>query len=857
MADDRSSKPGSLAWRGRTPTDAAKQPAGRASRWRRFVTLAACALGLAGVLIGLGLLLRPYDPPFLLTIPIAEYRESALPINAFAVQDSDAIKSYFPNHLQPLDNQQRDRLVRALDKLHDRHEKSVVVYLSTLAVARGNAVYLLPVEADPFHPEGGLPLDDVLRYVKACPAGKKLLVLDIMGQFADPNLGLLDNDVAKATKAAVERNDDPNLVVLTPCSPGEVALPAEEMRQSAFGYFFQRGLAGDANGAGADGKLDQFITVHELAAYLKNHVSQWARLNRSAEQMPLLLGKGSDFKLSLVSKEKPAEPEASDQVPTCPPWLADGWHQRDQAEGQSQFRVTPQVFAAIEADLLRANARWRAGGKVDKIKSALADALGRHEAELKATQGEIAPVDAPSPFQLALTPDAALGVDADIAKDFTTLAATASPDPKKAADAAKAIDDFCKKYKAKPPERFAWTIFDQIAIDSAPTLTKIRMASVVIDKLKLPRQYAETILLRRLAAQNIPDSAGAKVHDLLASLREEGRILAADPRAIAGFYDRLTAAAKKRVDAEKAFFNPDDATASDADGVSSSALFDAYHAIGADIEPLDRAYRLCDQARAELPGYVPYLLARPSTDDSPDQAWYHAVQDIVDIDGLLVAPPNSPDAAERMQRMRRPFMELNDLRDNLASPFAAAEIAALAKREGADQLSAYLKLNARLAGARYQVADRSAAWQAADHLGQALWQRMQDVESGKRAASPALALVRGRGPWDAGQIKRRAHMAIALLNLAHSPAVPELEATLAHADPAWPILGQQLRKALERERNDLPTRLSEERSAYRTARQALWQWLGKRYQSEYDALPAGDTNRRYFKEAAGEYLRGS
>ncbi|HZU34878.1 MAG TPA: hypothetical protein VFA18_03165, partial [Gemmataceae bacterium] len=234
MAEQRSSRSGSHGWRG--PTTAAQAGTGRRPglSWRgRLVLLLVFALALAGALVGLALRLRSYETPFLLAIPITEYRVPEWPINTFALQDSEALLTYFSNHRQPLDNQQRDRLVRELQELRDHHEKKVVVYLSMLAVVRGDAVYLLPIDANPAQPEHGIPLTEVLSDLNACPASNRLLILDIMRPVAGVDVGILTNDVAAQVKATVAKTNYDNLWVLCPCSPGESASPADELQQSA------------------------------------------------------------------------------------------------------------------------------------------------------------------------------------------------------------------------------------------------------------------------------------------------------------------------------------------------------------------------------------------------------------------------------------------------------------------------------------------------------------------------------------------------------------------------------------------------------------------------------------------------
>ena len=197
----------------------------------------------------------------------------------------------------------------------------MIVYLSTHAMIDGTgAVQILAYDSDPFAAKTLLPFKTVLNALKQCPARKKLLVLDIMPGGGTPlELGGTEDGVAdliarELARAGEPRKlDDPNLAVLVSCSPSEVALWSEPLRQSVFGHFFVNGL-GDPE---ADTDLDHRISLQELFKYLTQRVDGWARQHRALRQRPMLIGSTESFPLSSLKNRKskpPANVEKSEKA---------------------------------------------------------------------------------------------------------------------------------------------------------------------------------------------------------------------------------------------------------------------------------------------------------------------------------------------------------------------------------------------------------------------------------------------------------------------------------------------------------------------------------------------------------------
>ena len=102
-------------------------------------------------------------------------------------------------------------------------------------------------------------LRDVLAALKACPARDKLLILDIMRPHADPSLGVLDDDVAGAVLRELEGVPDEGRTVLCAASAGQGSQASEALGRSAFNYYVDQGLRGEADATGPD--PDGIVTV--------------------------------------------------------------------------------------------------------------------------------------------------------------------------------------------------------------------------------------------------------------------------------------------------------------------------------------------------------------------------------------------------------------------------------------------------------------------------------------------------------------------------------------------------------------------------------------------------------------------
>lgn len=245
-----------------------------------------------------------------------------------------------------------------------------------------------------------------------------------LGGTADGVVDLVRHELQVGDDPKQER--DPNLMVLCACSPGQTALGSESFGQSVFGHFLLLGFDDPA----ADKDSNNRISVRELGNYVRDRVDEWALNDRGVRQQPFLFGSDRDFVLTAkgsgrvasaqakaladagkradaaskgakkeagaagekgggadaqksdeTAKAKPAdapaekgktekgkaEPAPESQGPVYPQWLADGWKTRETWWQQDDDLVAPRVFRRLDALLLRAEERCRAGEDASSV----------------------------------------------------------------------------------------------------------------------------------------------------------------------------------------------------------------------------------------------------------------------------------------------------------------------------------------------------------------------------------------------------------------------------------------------------------------------------------------------------------
>ena len=243
-----------------------------------------------------------------------------------------------------------------------RRDEAVVVYLSAYAIVdHDKKIQIMAADSVPYEVKTQLSLSWVLDRLKNCPAKNKLLVLDIMRGMIDPRDvgGTADGVgdlVAQELQASADpsRLNDPDLMVIAACGPGQVALGSETLRHSVFGYYFHRALTTEE----ADTDGDGAVSVRELADYLTKNVDAWAMHFRGVHQRPVLLGREQgDFLLAATRPPRP--PAAVGQAATT-----DQTKDKAKAATTNEDAVeTKEAEKTKEKEAPRRRGQERAGGR--------------------------------------------------------------------------------------------------------------------------------------------------------------------------------------------------------------------------------------------------------------------------------------------------------------------------------------------------------------------------------------------------------------------------------------------------------------------------------------------------------------
>lgn len=290
----------------------------RAYRRRKIFQILALMLAVSGVIVGMLFWVSPIPRPYLSSLWITQYENRLLPVFHGGEQDRLAIlgSRFFPGRVESAFTYQEKRAlladIAAIEMLTE-HDP-LVVYLSAFAACDPNGrIFLYPGDAHPDNPETRVPLRLVLEAIERSPCPRKLLVLDIMRPVAEARLGILLDNVADQLREELDAVPDPRRLVLSACSPGQVARASQYLGRSVFGYYFEMGLGGRADGAGHAGNKNGQITVRELAAYLADRVDRFASVVYGTRQTPILLGDAGNFALFSPIHGEPEAP------PTIPP----------------------------------------------------------------------------------------------------------------------------------------------------------------------------------------------------------------------------------------------------------------------------------------------------------------------------------------------------------------------------------------------------------------------------------------------------------------------------------------------------------------------------------------------------------
>lgn len=797
-------------------------PGSPAAKRKQALLLLFFLLALAGVVGAWIYLIEPAQKPYFLPLCVTEYKDRHIPTNAQADQDREALLggNYFPERAaNAFASQERRLLIQELEALRSRNPKdATTVYVSAhLICDNSGALFLLPGDASIDDSNTWISFHDVLDRLRACPSKHKLLVLDVARPIADPRLGVLANDVAARIPEALEKVDDPDRMVLCSCSPGQVSLTSEDAGLSVFGYYFELGLRGWADGYNANSRKDGRVSIGELATFVRLHVDRWAARNRKAQQMPVLYGKG-DFDLVTPEHGQIGEANELPEQAAYPEWLRKGWDQRDRWWKDDTFRIAPQAFRRLEASLLRAEQLWRGGANAEQVQRDLAKELADLEAQVKSARDAEPRVEPRSLARAIPRPAKELTpLKEELKKILNTLGPPLpGVKPEEAAAALlKAKKDFLAKFEKKLPAEFAWVIFDTAAQENTPVAERVHFLAELLQEGQPKPLFVETLLLRRLDDLYVTTKASNQAwpekavrHALQAAQKGE-RAHACEAHALPWVRPLLQSASQKRHDGEALLLSPGFAPGDAAGKLLEEALDDIQN-VNADVDTVQRAYRTRDEAIAQFLEMAPYLMNKPDPDVRLNRYWNDAVQVWRDLDNLLAASPpadiSAADVRKRVEQLQQRADSLKSLMQTLMKPFSASEVQGLLARVGKSESAvpeSYLEMDLLLHSTCLTAADRQELWATGRKIARRLHEdtaRLDKEDQERQRRPPDVSFDKdSAGRREQERAGRRAQVAIDLLRLGGMP-VTELETSLGQAmrPPAkpdtWPREGVLLQE---------------------------------------------------------------
>ena len=799
-------------------------------RHRAFRVLAVM-LALALLIVVMLWWLSPIPHPYFAGLWITSNESKQIPLPFQTNRDRDALRDggYFrrtsPNAFQNLN---RETLLRELSDLARRSPAdAVVVYLSAQArTGPQGDVQVLPLDADLGNPQTWVPLREVLTRVKACPAHRKLVVLDIMAPLATARLGVPADDVSAAVPADLDAVPDPHRLTLCAAAPGQTSVASEVMGRTVFGYYLEEALRGWADGYGP-GPLDRRVSVQELAEFVKARVDRWTWQNRLVRQTPTLYGGKTDFDLIVVPQGKPLPHLGAVDAPEYPNWLAEGWKTRDKWWAEEAFRTVPQLTRELDVTLLGTEQEWLQGVELTagrdnrplEIKGVTArKALFRFPPQPETYSLSLAEAQGrkPNPEVLAQLRELvyktkAAGKDD---KDDKAKDDKAAKDGKAEPGAEKAKLDALEQIRAKPHAEVALAGWDLIANDADLQPARVLEINSILAQQEVRPRYVETLFLQQLAnalagEQNWPRET---VQQALTAARL-GERAASHAEAVDWIRPLLNEASQRRHEGETIFFARGYAPPNLAEPLLQQAATAADAALAV-ATTLQRARRTLDDALAFLPAAVPFVERLPRH----QRDWSEAVQLVDELYQAMVVPDlavlTADQRRQRVDDVRSKTDELLQRLIDLRRPFAPSAWASLKDAAARPDAGVFhvLEIDTLLSAPFLKADERTALLKTYQALTRRLHDQTRKLDEAEDAKTQTVTTKftendgGRRTGTESDRAALRSRLAIDLLRLAGAPAadLQPLDAQLQRARETgaaegdrrsrWYALGLLLRK---------------------------------------------------------------
>ncbi|HEY2783833.1 MAG TPA: hypothetical protein VGJ05_02560 [Fimbriiglobus sp.] len=787
-------------------------------RWGPILVFGTLFLILGGILVALFRVPSTAPRPAVVLVPIWQYDDPSLPPNPWAQQDGKRLAACFPeDQKRPEAPAGRQELIENaaglrsfISKLENqKSDRPFVCYFTAIADDANGVIIRTPKPG----PEAEVTIAELLDGMNRCPAGQKLLVLDLARPLARSVTGPFRADPATALHEALVAYGPLPCPVLVSCSKGEVSVPMDPEGNSAFAFYLAEGLRGAADGSDGDKPdRDGRVTVRELFLFTAFRTNRWVAQVRGLTQTPQLYDRGVEsvnFDVFIPSAF-PARDYAPSPNP-MPQAIADGWASRD-ARRADRLVFQPLAQSAFEGILLRAEAYWRAGD-VERAGTEMSQTQTVQWLSAGSTVAK-SPADWRYPTWATMLdpgpPAADKKEQAKQAEAETTIR--------------KATDDYWRKLTAKPakpaevteardalknlspgsPEPIVRAVWTKLLSESEPPKAAIRdISALIVDVWKKKSQAAEQQLLKRLAA--LPDDQSIEPNAVAALLNAEdaaGRALAvATGDAFPAVSERLRTADEMKRQAEAKLFETEP-TRKDR-GAALAALKEAKKAFD---EIRNRAGAVHD-IRAAVREAL-WLLAATSPAAGENDAWYRDWQFLAKtltepVEKIFVAVPSDDPTEDWRATDSRVRDATARLRKRIAAvrPLAAKIIKDENPEESeiANLRTGVTTLRTALLTSALQAEDRKIAWDAVDKGEGIMHKKVRELDAKEDGAANGSPHAKLAVPVDLpvdDAPNRRVAVSLALARLG-GMEIAKIESTWQNrvgTDPqSWAKFGAEVR----------------------------------------------------------------
>ncbi|HTN74909.1 MAG TPA: hypothetical protein VL096_06670, partial [Pirellulaceae bacterium] len=340
--------------------------------WQRLRMLVLfIAFGGLLALLSYLLLQSPIQTP-VIAIAATQY-DAPWPINVYGAEDLQRLATLNRKSLRLVDaTAQWSSRDRALDSLRRHLEhldqasanaSALIVYISAIGAVddAGQPCLILPGAAV-LDANTWLPVNDVLQAIQTTAGEQRqaLVVLDCVRDTTLPAAGIVRNEFVEGLDDLLQKTDTTRLAILVANQTGDRAWSSANLGQTVFGYYFHRGLAGEADYVTSGGDGNRRVTVKELQHYLLTHVDAWAQQQRGARQRPQLIPGSGNFEVAWVihnghTRSTPlAATISSEQLDAL-------WRLRDGLTSAQLDRVDPKAWQDLQHQLMRVAEMSQAG----------------------------------------------------------------------------------------------------------------------------------------------------------------------------------------------------------------------------------------------------------------------------------------------------------------------------------------------------------------------------------------------------------------------------------------------------------------------------------------------------------------